>query len=588
MSAVNSIKPKTDIPQSIQSTSPTGDTAGIDAAYQAATIPSWSKPSEYALADHMSKHGSAISRTDADRALKKVMGQIIRQGQTNAKATDDENEKEQIHDEIVKEKIMQDDIHQKNKTKQSLQDQINQDIAQAKKTADDHSISSPTLKVDDIKMANLEKIDPQQMVMMATLLGISTFSATADATIKATDIMTKTQEVLRDQKVKKLQDKMAQQSAQAKKAHKAGIWTALFDWVISAAEAIYGIVKLVEGAARIILSAGADVNAYMEVAAGGTYLAAGVAGFVKAAAETAELSPHLSEAQKKKCEEVAKYAGFVQLGFEAAGLIVDVVQGGLAFKAARGAVKGIKTGVEAAAPKLVEGIADVAAKSAEDGASEAVELSITEAKQALKEMSKEIAKEVSEKLGDSIAENVTSKAFKEAVENSGSTVVKKTMSSVSDSTKHFGEKAIKDMTEKVVNKVVKRAIKKAIKEGVEISADDLVKSAGRWATWELMKKAASIGVKVGIHMLQGAVGGGRTITVGTIKEIKRKTEEAVERLMLDTEFLEYTYDWYERTKNDEVKAAKGLMQKETTSLQGATQTITETGSIQSRVASSLI
>ncbi|MBE8167551.1 MAG: type III secretion system translocon subunit SctE [Shewanella sp.] len=588
MSAVNSIKPKTNIPQSIHNTSAASDTAGIDATYQAATIPSWSKPSEFALADHMSKHSSAVSRTEADRALKKVMGQILQQGTATDKTTDDETKKEQVHDDAIQKEVMQNDAHQKMDFNQQLQDKIDQDIAQAKRTTDRNASESTHIKVDDIRISNIEKLNPQQMVMMATLLSINTFSATANANIKATKVMTDTQIFLRDKKVKDMQDKMTQTADQANKAHKAGIWVALLDWVISAAEAIYGIIKLVEGVARAVISLGADVNSYMEVASGAAYLASGVAGFVKAAAETAELSPNLSEAQKKECAKVALVAGYVQLGCEVAGLAVDIMQGGLAFKAARGAVKGIKAGAEAAAPELVKGIADVAAKSAEEGTTEAVELGVTGAKQALKEISKEIAEQVSEELGESIAENITSKVFKEAVENGGSKIVKKAMTFATDSGKYFGKKAIREMTEKVVQDVVDEAVKKAVKKGVQATTEDLVKAVGKNATKQVLKRAMKMGVKMGIHMLQGVVQGGGMITQGTIKEIQAVTQKSLDLLSLETEFLEYTYDWYERTKSDETKSAKSLVQKETTALQGATQSISETGSIQARIASSIV
>lgn len=86
--------------------------------------------------------------------------------------------------------------------------------------------------------------------MMAANLSISTFADTASSAMKASKIMTDTQEFLRDKKVKEYQEQLAKAIEQADKAHKGGIFGAIFDWIVGAVEAIYGVIKLVEGALR--------------------------------------------------------------------------------------------------------------------------------------------------------------------------------------------------------------------------------------------------------------------------------------------------------------------------------------------------
>ena len=79
--------------------------------------------------------------------------------------------------------------------------------------------------------------------------------------------------------------------------------------------------KLIEGAARIAV--GDVVGGAMDMASGGAYLTAGIAGMV-AAAETAILCG----ADKEKCQQVIDVAGKVQLGAEVVGMALDIFQQG--------------------------------------------------------------------------------------------------------------------------------------------------------------------------------------------------------------------------------------------------------------------
>lgn len=197
---------------------------------------------------------------------------------------------------------------------------------------------------------SLEKASMDSMVMMAANLSISTFADTASSAMKASKIMTDTQEFLRDKKVKEYQEQLAKAIEQADKAHKGGIFGAIFDWIVGAVEAIYGVIKLVEGALRCAV--GDVAGGALEIAGGAAYLAAGVAGMVKAAAETAILCG----ADKDKCQSVIDVAGKVQLGCEIVGMALDIFQAGRAISATRSIAKGTETAMKEAAPKLVDGI----------------------------------------------------------------------------------------------------------------------------------------------------------------------------------------------------------------------------------------
>ncbi|WP_133405623.1 type III secretion system translocon subunit SctE [Parashewanella tropica] len=448
-------------------------------------------------------------------------------------------------------------------------------------------------------IADLEKANMQAMVLLATNLSISTFSDTAQAKLKAQKIMTDTQAYLNDQKVKKYQQQMKDRADQQAKARKAGIFTAIFDWIISAAEAIYGIIKIVEGVASAICSFGADAEAYVEVLSGATYLAAGAAGLVKAAAETCELA---GVGDKKTEEEVAKIAGYVQLGCEIAGMCTDIFGAGLAFKAARGAASAVEEGVKIAADVAIKTTTDLAettaAASIDAGAEGMVELEKLAAKEAVEQLSKDIAEQVASDVGDSIVTKISSKAAEVASEKGteeGATLgrkiaIKLTRRMFKRVSKEFGKEAIKEMTQKVVQEAIEETAKQAAKEGGEITEDtvkDMAKLASKKATQRLMKGCVKISTNLALDMGRGAVSGGQQITQGTIAEVRAVTEKAIEELILEQDFLEFTSDWYDRTKQDETKSAKDLISKAGTAVQGGTDVISQTGTIRARIASSI-
>ncbi|RLV59970.1 hypothetical protein D5018_09200 [Parashewanella curva] len=448
--------------------------------------------------------------------------------------------------------------------------------------------------IDDIPKASMKA-----MVLMATNLSISTFSDTAQAKLKAQKIMTDTQAYLNDQKVKKYQDQMKAQADQQAKARKAGIFTAVFDWIISAAEAIYGIFKLVEGIASAIVTFGADAEAYLEIAGGATYLAAGAAGLVKAAAETCALAGIGNKAIEDK---VAEIAGYVQLGCEIAGMCVDVFGAGLAFKAARAGAKAAEEGVKIAADVIIKTGTDLAEATAgasiDAGAEGMVELEKIAAKEAVEQVSKEIAEQVASDVGSSIVQKISSQAAEVASEEGteeGAKIGKKILVKLTRRmfkrvSKEFGKEAIKEMTKKAVQEAIEETAKQAAKEGGEITEDtvkDIGKLVGKKVSNRLLRGAVKISTNLAFDLARGAVQGGQQITKGTIAEIRAVTEKAIQELIVEQEFLEFTSDWYDKTKQDETKSAKDLISKSGTALQGATDVITQTGSIQARIAGSI-
>lgn len=139
---------------------------------------------------------------------------------------------------------------------------------------------------------------------------------------------------------------------------------------------IYGAIKVAEG----VLTGNP-----VALASGAAYLAAGTAGLVKAAAETAMLLG----ASKEKCREVIDVAGKIQLGCECFAMAIDLLQAGRAINAARVVTKG--TG-----DVLKAGSSEVLLDAIKRGVGEEVEQLV---EQFAKDVSKQVSTEVAMQAG---------------------------------------------------------------------------------------------------------------------------------------------------------------------------------------------
>lgn len=400
-------------------------------------------------------------------------------------------------------------------------------------------------------LASLEKASMDAMVLMAANLSISTFADTANSAMKASKIMTDTQDFLRDKKVKEYQEQLSKAVEQSDKAKKGGIFGAIFDWIIGAVEAIYGAIKLVEGALRCAV--GDVAGGALEIASGAAYLAAGVAGLVKAAAETAILCG----ADKAKCQSVIDVAGKVQLGCEVVGMALDIFQAGRAISATRSIAKGTETVMKEAAPKLVDGISK--------GSTEAVS-----------GVAKEVGKQVAEQVSNQVIANL-GKGLKEAAEQGG----RKIASGLMDA---FSKEAIEQLVTRSVEEVGKQAIKK----GIQVTAEEVTKQVVKEVSHEVIKTAIKACMFGSLDVIRATAGAGKAITAGSIAVEKAKLQKQIEELILKQNFVEFCYDWYDKAREQQMKSVKDLISKQGDSLEGASKVISQTGAIQARIAGSTV
>lgn len=152
-------------------------------------------------------------------------------------------------------------------------------------------------------------IDPALLNILVTQLILKASTHSINTLSQQFDRATQVQEIVRDRQVRDYQQQIAKSVEQMDRAHSAMIITALSDWIISAAEAAYGVVKCLE----------LDP---VDVADGLAYLTAGVAGLVKAGAETAMIMG----ADSASCENVINNASKVQFSMELVATALDIVQ----------------------------------------------------------------------------------------------------------------------------------------------------------------------------------------------------------------------------------------------------------------------
>lgn len=407
---------------------------------------------------------------------------------------------------------------------------------------------------DGATLDQIEKASINDMILLAANLSLKIFGDTANSAAKASQLMTDTQAFLRDKRVKEFQEQLAKQIEQSEKAQRAGIFAAIFDWIVGAVEAVYGALKLLEGAAR--LAVGDVVGGSLEIASGASYLTAGIAGMVKAAAETAILLG----ADKDKCLEVADIAGKVQLGAEVVAMALDIFQAGRAISATRAIAKTTGEAMKEAAPKLAEAV---------------VKNSSQEISTIAKQVGQQVSEQIAEQIGKQLVGGVE-KGLGKVAERGGQ--IAKSLS------KAFSQEAIQTLVTQSVEKIATQAVEK----GVQITAEELTKQVTKLIRNEVIKQAIKACTFVSLDLGYVTASAGKTVTSGIIGLEKAKLQKQIEALILQQNFMEFCFDWYDKAKEQQGKTIKDLLDKQSDTLAGVSKTISETGMLQARIASAMV
>ncbi|HGJ5884379.1 type III secretion system translocon subunit SctE [Arsenophonus sp.] len=320
---------------------------------------------------------------------------------------------------------------------------------------------------ENLTLKNIEKVSINDLFLLSSTLSLKIFGDTANSVAKASKLMTDTQAFLRDQNVKAFQEELAKKIEQSEKNK----WLVLFDWIVGVAEIAYGAVLTCLGQPS-----------------GPVYIAAGVAGIVKAIAETVI---YFGIGDKEMWQKVADAAFYVQTVLEVGAVILDVCKAGALVTLGRGIMKGTQI--------------------------------------ILKEMIPQLAQAV---LKNSIKE---------------------------------GFKAMKALGKKFYEMFVREIMPYITKLTSPTNA-----------------------IEAGATILNGVTNGGLAIAKGSIYLDKAGLQKEIEELMLEQNFFEFCFDWYDKMKEQQQKTLKNLVDKQGDSLEGASKNISETGMLQARIASSIV
>ncbi|MCG7490146.1 type III secretion system translocon subunit SctE [Vibrio sp. Of14-4] len=400
-----------------------------------------------------------------------------------------------------------------------------------------------------VSVSHIEHASMSDIALLVASIGIEVFTDTAKALAKSSQLKTDTQAVLNDKRVKEFQEQLAKHIEQSEKAHKGGIFGAIFDWIVGAVEAVIGVFKLIEGAARIAV--GDVVGGAMDMASGGAYLTAGIAGMVKAAAETAILCG----ADKEKCQQVIDVAGKVQLGAEVVGMALDIFQAGRAISATRSIAKGTETAMTEAAPKLVESIGKG---------------STSEVANIAQQIGSQVSEQVSEQVAEQLMKGAT-QAIEQVAEQGGHIA--------QSLTEAFSKSAI----EKFVSQAVEKVAVSAMEKGGQVTAEQITKEAVKAVRNEVISRAIKACTYTSLELIRASAGAGKAITNGVITIEKAKLQKQIEDLIIKQNFMEFCYDWLGENKKQVNERNRSELAKAGEAVDGATKVINESAMLQTRI-----
>lgn len=386
-----------------------------------------------------------------------------------------------------------------------------------------------------ITLAQLERTPMEAMALAASLLGVKALGDSADLKSLALKIRTEGAEQLRLKQNEDLRKQIDKAIEDQNKAHKAGIFSAIVDWIVSVAEVISGVAKIIVG----------------DYAGGAMDLAAGASGLVKAFAETMALMSDGETAEKWK--QVADVAGKIQLAFEIAGMMVDLVSVGRGVMATKSIAKTTETVME-------------------KGAGEALQQAIkTGSKEAIKDTAEGIGKQVAQEVAEQVAKDVAAPLCEKLLVGTFGKEVARDI--VKNGTREIVKEALKEAITKMVAEAVEKAAEKAIKNGTEMSVKELTKQVVKEVQHEvfgaILKSSMMSAANTGKAATRATVQGANGVFQGEIAKERAELQKAIQDLMNESDFMQFMLDEFEKIKKRAKDDIKSLLDGAGKSLQSA-------------------
>lgn len=439
-------------------------------------------------------------------------------------------------------------------TEEVTQAQAADDLDNLFQTLNQLSVENKNSRVNNpiinMSLTTVEGLPMNSMFAASLLLVGQVLGDIAATKGEMLEIITKKQDLLRMEEVKNIREQMNNAVEQQDKARKAGIIGVIFDWVIATVEVVVGVAKVVGGT----LSG----NALM-AASGSMDFMAGLAGIGKAVANTMAL---IDSNNAEKYHAMADKFGKAQLSFEIIGATIDITS------AVRNAL----------ATKIVP---KVATKVLQEGAGEALNAAIKEGSQtAIKSLSKSIGQEVSTQVGN----KVINKLGQQAAESVSKSMFNKMVDA-------FSQKAIEEMVTKSVEKAAQKAAKKAAKHGTQITTDTLIKNVSKQIQKDVLKAVSKASVTRLDFFLQSSrvvMTGTQQISIGALEIQKAKLQKQIDQLMLDQNWLQNLFEFFEEEKKETVKKVSSLQEDKANVIQDGTKLLSTIASTQMHMASSMV
>lgn len=394
-----------------------------------------------------------------------------------------------------------------------------------------------------VQLKDFENLSMETMMLAMTLVAGKALSNTAELKAKALSIMSDKQEAIREQEIKDYREQMDKAVEQQNAAKKAGIFGVLFDWVVAAVELVSGVAKLVGGLVT--------ANPFA-IAGGAMDLMAGLAGVVKATMNTlALIDPKNADSYRK----VADIAGKVQLAFEIAGAVVDITS------AARNMM--LTKAIPKATEKLLqEGTEKVLMEAIEKGSQQAVE-------KTAKEVGKQVASQVSEQIMQGLGKAAVEASKTAAKEASQKLITNKMM-------EYFSQQAI----EKLVTKSIEKVAGEAIEKGIQLTAEALTKAIVDQVKRDVLAQVLKASLLSAVNTTRATVTAASQVVSGVSKLEQAELQKEIDQLIIDQQWLQMCFQFYEQSKEAARKDLKALLQGAGDAIAEGSKTLKQSASVQ--------
>ncbi|WP_262867874.1 type III secretion system translocon subunit SctE [Morganella morganii] len=398
------------------------------------------------------------------------------------------------------------------------------------------------------------EMDPMMLSLMMTQLVLKACGNSADVLCRQLEHVSEVQAVLRDKQVAEYQDQINKAVEQAAQVRKAGIVSAVFDWIISGVEVVTGVLKMIQG----VLTADP-----LAIADGAAYFSAGMAGMVKAGAETALLLG----ADKSVCNDIIKAAGIGQMVCEGVALTLDIFQIGRGISAARAITKATEEVLDTGVGKA---LTEAVAKGAEN------ELK-TLAEKAGQEVSRMMSKDAGMVLECGMAE------VSEIAAETAAHELKAESDMVRSISKSFTRKGIGTLVETAIEGAGKDLLKKSEEVVAKKLRDAILKnlrnSIVKTVTVDCTRNSIFF-----IRFIANFAGGMSKISVSLVALASAKLQRDIDHLMMQQDYIDFMQNWTEDRKKTQQKGLEQTYQNSINTLRICSEIIDNSGTVLANIA----